>query len=64
MFEDITRVSQMAKAAVAKDPKVINATVGVLLDDNGDILYSNVFDSIFLSYDKQRRQQSSADAII
>lgn len=46
MFEDITRVSQMAKAAVAKDPKVINATVGVLLDDNGDILYSNVFDSI------------------
>lgn len=46
MFEDITRVSQMAKAAVAQDPKVINATVGVLLDDNGDILYSNVFDSI------------------
>lgn len=46
MFEDITRVSQMAKAAVAKNPKVINATVGVLLDDNGDILYSSVFDSI------------------
>ncbi len=46
MFEDITRVSQMAKDAVAKDPSVINATVGVLLDDNGDILYSNVFDSI------------------
>ena len=46
MFEDITRVSQMAKIAVSKDPTVINATVGVLLDDNGDILYSSVFDSI------------------
>lgn len=46
MFEDITRVSQMAKIAVAKDPKVINATVGVLLDDNGEILYSKVFDEI------------------
>ena len=46
MFEDITRVSQMAKTAVAKDPSVINATVGVLLEDNGDILFSNVFDSI------------------
>ena len=46
MFEDITRVSQMAKEAVAKDPTVINATVGVLLDDNGDILYSSVFDEI------------------
>ena len=46
MFEDITRVSQMAKIAVAKDPSVINATVGVLLEDNGDILFSNVFDSI------------------
>ena len=46
MFEDITRVSQMAKKAVAKDPSVINATVGVLLEDNGDILFSNVFDSI------------------
>lgn len=46
MFEDITRVSQMAKIAVSKDPTVINATVGVLLDDNGDILYSSIFDSI------------------
>lgn len=46
MFEDITRVSQMAKNAVLKDPTVINATVGVLLDDNGDILYSSIFDSI------------------
>ncbi|MBQ8293382.1 MAG: aminotransferase class I/II-fold pyridoxal phosphate-dependent enzyme [Bacilli bacterium] len=46
MFEDITRVSQMAKVALQKNPNVINATIGVLLDDNGDILYSNVFDSI------------------
>lgn len=46
MFEDITRVSQMAKEAVLKDPTVINATVGVLLDDNGDIRYSTVFDEI------------------
>lgn len=46
MFEDITRVSQMAKLAVQQNPEVINATVGVLLDDNGDILYSEVFDQI------------------
>lgn len=46
MFEDITRVSQMAKAAAAKDSKVINATVGVLLNDNEELLYSNVFDSV------------------
>ncbi len=46
MFEDITRVSQMAKIAAKQNPKVINATVGVLLDDNEDILYSEVFDQI------------------
>lgn len=46
MFEDITRVSQMAKIAAINDPKVINATMGVLLDDNGDICYSKVFDEI------------------
>lgn len=46
MFEDITRVSQMAKIAAKKNPKVINATVGVLLDDNEDILYSETFDQI------------------
>ncbi len=46
MFEDITRVSQMAKNALQNNPNVINATIGVLLDDNGDILYSEIFDSI------------------
>lgn len=49
MFEDITKISQMAKKAALNDPNVINATLGVLLDDNGDICYSKVFDEVSLT---------------
>ena len=53
MFQDITRVSQMAKEAAKNNERVINATVGVLLDDNGQIVYSEVFDELLAKVDAQ-----------
>lgn len=49
MLEDITKISQMAKKAALNDPNVINATLVVLLDDNGDICYSKAFDEASLT---------------
>lgn len=46
MFEDITRICKMAKDAYKLDPTVINATMGVLHDDNGQVIYSKVFDEM------------------
>lgn len=55
MFQDITRVSQMAKEAAKNNPRVINATVGVLLDDNGQIIYSEVFDELLANLTPQEK---------
>lgn len=46
MFEDITRISKMAKEALKNNPLAINATMGVLHDDNGQVMYSQVFDEL------------------
>ena len=55
MFQDITRVSQMAKEAAKNNERVINATVGVLLDDNGQIVYSEVFDELLSNLTPQEK---------
>ena len=55
MFQDITRVSQMAKEAAKNNERVINATVGVLLDDNGQIVYSEVFDELLANLTPQEK---------
>lgn len=46
MFEDITRISKMAKEAVKRNPNAINATMGVLHNDEGVVIYSKLFDEL------------------
>ena len=48
MFEDITRISKMAKEALKRNHNAINATMGVLHDDEGVVIYSKLFDELIL----------------
>lgn len=55
MLNDITYVSSLAKKRKAEGADIINATIGVLFDDNGQICYSKTFDQMLncLTYEEK-----------